>query len=457
MTDSPDTSPLAENEGAPPTAGPDTPETRLATGSALDLAARIVGVGTSFLIGVLVARMFGVEGKGALAVVMQVPGILVVALDLGITTATLYYVSRGELRPGTAAANAAIVAVLLGMLGAPVIFLLLSGPVAVVHNVPLAATFFAMGILPLGLLGGWLGAISVGLSDLAVPLKAAIASSITTLVGLAALVLTGHGTLTSVVGASVAGSVVGIVALWLGLRRWLRPLQPELSAARSSARFSAKAYLSNMAGVMHERQDVLLLGWLAGAGAVGLYSVGVSFAELTWYIPSALSAAILAKGSRRSDLSATDYTTRTARIAILFMIATIIVSLIAVPFVIPFVYGRAFAPAALAFFALLPGVLADGVTRILWSYQTTRGRLMWRFAIGTLALNAVAIVILVPRFGAVGAGLASSVSYSVLAALVVRRFCRDTGASAAEVLVPQESDFEVVWRTVKRLVRRGPA
>ena len=80
---------------------------------------------------------------------------------------------------------------------------------------------------------------------------------------------------------------------------------------------------------------------------------------------------------------------------------------------------------------------------------------MWRFAIGTLALNAIAIVILVPRFGAVGAGLASSVSYSVLAALVVRRFCRDTGASVAEVLVPRESDFEVIWRTVKRMVRRA--
>jgi O-antigen/teichoic acid export membrane protein len=108
-----------------------------------------------------------------------------------------------------------------------------------------------------------------------------------------------------------------------------------------------------------------------------------------------------------------------------------------------------------AFFALLPGVLADGVTRILWNYQTTRGRLYWRLAIASTVVNLVAVVLLARPYGAVGAALASSISYGALAVFVVRRFCADTGLGAADVVVPQRSDLEVIVRTARGLLRRG--
>jgi len=433
---------------------PDSPEIRIGAGSALDLGAKILSLGTSFVVGVLVARIFGVEGKGTLSIIMQVPGLLVLVLDLGIATSTLYFVSRGQLRPGTAAANSLLMAATLGALGSPFIYLLLSGPVAIVPGVPVWATVIAMCVLPLGLLGGWLGGISTGLSNLKLPLMVSVASSCTTLAGLTAVLLSGNGSLTSVLAVSVTGMVAGLVVMAVGLRRWIRPLRVDLSAGRMMARFSAKAYFSSVAGMMHERQDMLLLGWLSGAGAVGLYSVGVSFAELTWYIPSALGAAILAKGSRRSEFSGADYTARTARIAIVFMAITVVASLALVPPLLPFIYGAAFAPAAFAFFALVPGVFADGVSRILWNYQTTRGRIYWQLAVGTTVLNLVVLFALVPSLGAVGAGLASSVSYTVLAALVIRRFCADTGTTVSEVLIPQRADLEIIVRTVRQAVGR---
>jgi O-antigen/teichoic acid export membrane protein len=435
----------------------ETTEVSIGTGSALTLTSKIAGLGTSFLVGVFVARMFGVAGKGALSVMMQVPGLLVVALDLGISTSLIYFVSRGESKPGTAAANSVLTATLLGALGAPLIWLLLSGPLAIIPNVPIWATLVAMAILPLSLLAGWMGSISVGLSDLRLPLWYAIVSSATTLGGLAILLATGNGNLTTVMAVSAGGTLVGILVFFVGLRKWLVPFRPEPSAARKMAGFSAKAYLTSISGLMHERQDVLLLGWLAGTAAVGLYSVSVAFAEITWYIPGALSSAILAKGSRRSEESTVDYTTRTARVAIIFMLITIAGSLLVVPWLIPLVYGSAFAGAMYAFFALTPGILADGVSRILWSYQITRGRMYWEMAVGTMVLNIAVVIALVPALGAVGAALASSVSYSILAVLVVRRFCSDTGSEVGDVLVPRSADVRIVVRTAKRmLLRRRP-
>ena len=290
-------------------------------------------------------------------------------------------------------------------------------------------------ILPAGLLAAWFQGVSLGVGNLALPLWYSIASSTVTLVGVSALFLTHHGGVGPVVALSAAGTIVGIGVFVWGLRRRLRPFAADISAVRTSREFSAKVYLSDLAGLLHNRQDVLLLGWLAGASAVGLYSVGTSFAELTWYIPSALSVAIIAKGGRTSEASGVDYVTRSTRIAVIFMEDCSIVL-------------------GVGSLALLPGVIFDGVTRILWNYQTTRGRLYWRQSIASTVLNLVAVLALVPFLGPVGAGLASTISYAAIGVFVIWRFCADTGVRVSDVLVPTREDARIVTRTVRRLATR---
>lgn len=432
----------------------DTPQVRIGSSSALALSAQAVGLGASFVIGVLVARALGPQGKGMLYAIMQVSAILIVMLDFGITTSTVYFLSRGEISAGTAAGNAAVFSLSLGAIGAPIVYLLLSGPLAIVHGVPGVAVVFAMLILPTSLLAAWMGSISMGLGDMVLPLWYSIASSATTLGGLAVLGALGRGSIAGVVALSVAGTVVGICVFFLGLRKRLGRVSFDMAAARSRTGFSAKVYLSDLAGHLHNRQDVLILGWLAGAASVGLYSVGISFAELTWYIPSALGAVIIAKGGRTSSESGVDYVSRTARVALLFMAATVLCSAPVVPWLVPLIYGTPFAPSVLAFFALLPGVVADGVTRILWNFQTTQGRLYWRQAIASTLFNVVLVVLLVPRWGVVGAALASSISYTAIGIFVVTRFCSDTGSRLSDVLTPRRADVQTILTTARGLLLR---
>jgi O-antigen/teichoic acid export membrane protein len=88
-----------------------------------------------------------------------------------------------------------------------------------------------------------------------------------------------------------------------------------------------------------------------------------------------------------------------------------------------------------------------------------RGRPYWRQPVATTIFNFVAVLLLAPRFGAVGTAAASTVCYSALAIFVIWRFCRDTGARASQVLVPTKQDLHVVIRTVRELagerIRRG--
>jgi len=433
----------------------DAPRVRLGSGSALSLATQVIGLGASFLVGVVVARTLGVAGKGTLSVIMQTPGILVILLDLGIATSTIYFISRGELRPGSAAANSILIAGAIGVLAAPIVYVLLASRFAVVSAVPALAVVVAVLAVPTGLLAAWTNGISVGVGNLVLPLRSAITSATTMLVALAVLGFSGHADLGTIAAASLAGTVAGLVVFAFGLRKVATPLRPDWAAARAAGSFSARVHLSNVAGFLLERQDVLLLAWLSGAAAVGLYSVGVAFAELTWYIPSALCTAIMARGGSGPESSGVDYVTRATRIVMIIMAGTVAGSLVLVPLVIPVIYGSAFAPATYSFFALLPGVIADGVARILWTHQTVRGRLYWRQALVGTAANAALVILLAPRFGPVGAALASTAVYSGLAAYMIRRFHIDTGAQYAEILLPRRVDVEVMLTTAKQMLGRA--
>jgi O-antigen/teichoic acid export membrane protein len=88
---------------------------------------------------------------------------------------------------------------------------------------------------------------------------------------------------------------------------------------------------------------------------------------------------------------------------------------------------------------------------VLWNYQTARGRLYWRQSIASTVLNLAAVLALVPFLGPVGAGLASTISYTAIGIFVVWRFCKDTGSRPSDVLVPTAQDVQVILRTLRRL------
>ena len=422
----------------------DTPELRLAYGGSLNLLAQVVGLVASFLVGVFVARLLGPAGRGQLAVLMQVSALLVILLGLGISGAHTYFISNGKTSAGTAVGNSLALSAMATVVGIPLAMLFLVGPWAILPNLPFAAAACAALAVPLGLLAGWLMGVSSGLGKLRLNLRYAFLSSTVTLLGLALLVASGSDSLTAVVGISVTGTAVGSIVLLTGMGGRARPVRVDLRSARAMVAYSAKTYAAGLAGYLNLRQDVVLLGWLAGASAVGLYSVGVSFAELIWYVPAALGGVIFARGAGRSSEATLDYVSRSSRVSVLVMLALAAIGILLVPPMIRIVFGRDFAPAYWVFLALIPGVVGDGVARVVMSFQMSTGRVYWRESVFSTVLNLAANLALIPAFGFVGAAVASSVSYLVLAALLFRRLRLDTGASARSFLVPTFDDVRAV-------------
>jgi O-antigen/teichoic acid export membrane protein len=128
-----------------------------------------------------------------------------------------------------------------------------------------------------------------------------------------------------------------------------------------------------------------------------------------------------------------------------------------VPWGLPLLYGRPFAPAVPLFLLLLPGVAALATCSILGAFLAGVGRIRTTLGISAagLALNALLNLLLIPRYGASAAAAVSSVTYGFQAVLLARAAARITGARPLDLLTSASPGL--IWALLRRVLRLSPA
>jgi O-antigen/teichoic acid export membrane protein len=208
--------------------------------------------------------------------------------------------------------------------------------------------------------------------------------------------------------------------------------------------YGLKAWLGSTVNLLSLRQDVLLLAALAGTREVGIYTVGVAAAELAWYVPTAVQSVATAKFSAEAD--SLDLVQRLNRSVWPITLSTGLVVLAAGAALIPLVYGSAFRASILPLALLLPGVVATSMSSSASSWLSGTGHPEDPAAanVVNMLVNLAANVALAPRFGAAGAAIASSVSYSAAAVVILWRFRRRSRSRLRDALVPRIADLRSI-------------
>jgi O-antigen/teichoic acid export membrane protein len=203
------------------------------------------------------------------------------------------------------------------------------------------------------------------------------------------------------------------------------------------------------------RLDVYFVTFFAGAGALGVYTVAVGVSQQLWTIPFSIAVPLFSRISREGDSTGSRETARYAfRILILMSLALTAVAAIAAPILIPLAYGSRFSGAIALLLLLLPGVVAISPTRALASYFTGIGRPsepLIAEAIGVIATTTLDWT-LIPRYGASGAAIASSVAYCAFSAYLTYRFKRVSQSRWSDLLSIRRQDITSVWRRLMDLI-----
>jgi O-antigen/teichoic acid export membrane protein len=213
--------------------------------------------------------------------------------------------------------------------------------------------------------------------------------------------------------------------------------------------------VGTLAERLHFRANTFLLNALVGVGATGVFSVALGLAETLWYLPTSFGLVLFSRAVRGGREGAYIASAMTRTMLALMLAAAIPLWFLAPPLV-EFAYGAPFREAGIALQIMLPGVLAYSVVAVLsnpliaWGAP---GRVTAVLGAG-LAANLVANVLLIPQFGMNGAALASTISYSLTAALMLLVYHRLSGQGLRQTLLVRRSDIKRAFTELRALAGR---
>ncbi|MFN8548639.1 MAG: polysaccharide biosynthesis C-terminal domain-containing protein [Candidatus Eisenbacteria bacterium] len=418
------------------------------------VAAVVMGFVTNWII----ARTLGPEGKGMLAFLASTQTVGIVLGGLGLHAAAVRHIGQKRFDPRTISLVQLTSGIGAGLLVAIGLLFYLPHTQAKIgfpsEVIPAFLGSVLLALVALNLNGVLLGQGRIRTSNLLNALGPFF-WTLSVLVLFALRPIHPETALWCWIGTQAAGALV----LILNVLRTDPPRTAEWRPAFVSIlRFGLEAYLANALWVLVLRIDAILLGLWSGAAQVGIYSVSVAMAEALWYFPRAMNQASVSKvaGGGRGD--ALSLSLRTARVGIfLVLIFGCLLALIARP-AVRLVFGIAFDDSATALLFLLPGMVGNalgGPLSLFISQQAGLPRLNALNAGLSLVLNLVLNAVWIPRFGASGAALASSITYlfmGFLAALCVRK---EVGFSWRRLLVIEGGDLALIRDSLLALLPRS--
>ena len=414
--------------------------------------ASLAGAVLSLVSVLIIARVLGPEGRGNVAYLTSLAWFTASLFTFGVQEANANLAaSEPESRPSLAT-NSIVLALVFGAFGVG----LLAGLIALVPAVggESSATlrWATLAFVPLLILQICLrflvqadyGFTVANASFLLGPVLNAVLNGLFAALGIL--------TVTTAVGVWLAGQTLGTALLaWFVIRRLAGLGRPDLSLVRRSLTFGLRSHLGRVMQLGNYRLDQILIGSIAGARELGLYSVAVAWAEALWFLPTALAQVQRPDLVRvRSHVEAARRAARAFRATAVVTVVTGAAMVLLAPFLCETIFGAEFSGSVDDLRVLVTGAFGMVALKLFGNALVARGHPgLQSVAIGSgFALTVLLDVILIPELGGLGAALASSVAYTAAGVVVISISLRKLGGRAAD-LVPRRSD--IAWFT--QLVR----
>ena len=385
-------------------------------GSLTPAGAVAQSVGTKFLIlgvnaatGIITARALLPVGRGELAAMILWPVFLAGATTLGIPSALTFQLrSHPEKRSQLMGAGLAL-ALLTSGIAMLAGFLFMSRWLGQYPTKAIlcAQIFLLSAPLTSLLLVGRAGLESAG--DFLASNKLQVCAPAITLMAL--LVLLASHTLTPYT-AGVAYVPAGIVpVVWMSRGLWRR-FRPSLNGFRNSARllfsYGVRSYGIDLCGTMALYVDQALVVRILEPKMMGIYVVALSLSRMLNAFHTSVIMVLFPKAVSQSADVVREMTSRAMRMSTL-LTASAGVAIVALgPQVLFLLYGPEYRSANLVLRILVVEVVLSGATLVLSQAFMAIGRpgVITALQLTGLLLTVPLMVLLVPRYGIVGAGAA---------------------------------------------------
>lgn len=198
----------------------------------------------------------------------------------------------------------------------------------------------------------------------------------------------------------------------LSLWRW------NLSIAQSLLKESWSLILSGLTIIIYMKIDQIMLGQIIGNSAVGIYSAAAKISEVWYFIPTAISSSVAPKLYKFKEESETIYYRRLKQLIKLLVVLAFVIAL-PMTFIsgnlINLLFGQSYIAAGsiLAIHVWACIFVFMGIASSPWFVAEGLTHFSLRRTLAGAIINIVLNFLMIPKYGGVGAAIATVISQAV--------------------------------------------
>lgn len=376
----------------------------------------------SFLSSVVVARLGGPDARGLLSVAQSFFALVGSIASLGLAFSTTWALGQDYPRRQ-------VLGLMHGVTGGLLVIggLVAAGIFAWSGGIPTVDVL--LGAMTCGL-GLWAANYSEYVRGYFIGVQRVVAYNLVQTGNLSAFILLNilllregrEWVLINLVGAYVIAGTVAFLAMVLkdGLPSW-----PSRKLRSEALPYGIKASLTMTAEYALLRLDALLLAAFVATEQVGIYAIGDQLNHVAAVVPLVIGRMMFAESALDTDGSASRRKLGiVVRLILPFMTLAVLGGAATFWYLIPLVFGEAFADSYIAFLILMPTAVCKSIQTQFSTYLTGQGhqRRVILAGIAGVVADVLILVVLVPLIGWTGAAWAKVAGYLVQLFFVVRAY-----------------------------------
>lgn len=410
---------------------------------------KMIFLGGSFIISILLARLLGPQGKGVVTALFVIPNMMVSLADLGVRQASAYYIGKQKYSVQEILSSSLFLWILTSIASVIVVFIYYSVPFTETYSVILMA--IGISYIPIKILVSYLNGVLQGQQLIGrMNVKILIEFSVRLLVVVLLVWILDLG----VIGAALA-TVLPTFAVFFYSRKMVGQtaklkIQYLPGIPQDMFRKGIIYALALFILQLNYKVDIIFLENMVSASDLGIYSVGVTLAELIWQVPAAVAVVLFARSANsKTDSEASNRSAKLLRLSWIPLLILSTIFWIGAPLFVSIIYGADFVLAGNVIRLLLPGIVVMVLFKILNADLAGRGRPLFalRIYVVTLAMNVVLNYFLIPQYGIDGAAIASTISYLTGAVIFSIAYHRHTGLAYRDLFIINQEDIQLLKST----------
>lgn len=250
----------------------------------------------------------------------------------------------------------------------------------------------------------------------------------------------------------IIAALIGFGVLFKNIHIERRLQTIDREAFKSFAKYSALAYLSNIATFLCYKFDIWVVNEHYSKFDVGIYSLSTQLVQMLWILPQTIGAVLLTYASKATPEDALQMTVRVTKVGLYI---TTLFSLIALALskpMIPIIYGSDFSGVTILILIQILGIIPFTIPTIIASFYASKGNFTISFWISILVtvLAMLLYLILIPNYGVKGGAFASAITYLLGGVISLIYFCARYNVNALEILRLSKEDILALTKLIKK-------